>query len=186
VATVIYKRQLVNRVSDMHGNMPRAFELLRIILTKMNEALVAFSGIFSPSPGSGGGSGSGGPADLATRAQVTWTANGPYPVDTAVDGGWMVPTDMKILSVNLYRDTPGTAGSTVLDINRTIVGSTTPVSLYTTQANRPTIAWNDSDYRVQCNLPDAPNVMAGDVVTVDTDQIESGRPMNWRLTLEGA
>ena len=120
------------------------------------------------------------PAGLATRIELVWIANGPFLVDTSVDGGRIADSAMTITGVWLYRTTPGTSGSTVLDLNKN------GTSMYTTQGNRPTIAFDDGDSKVDCTLPDVVTVAAGDVITVDTDSIEGGTPQHWMLVIEGA
>jgi hypothetical protein len=120
-------------------------------------------------------------ADLpGTRVEIEWIANGPFPVDTDVDGGFTAPSAMTIIGVRMYRTTAGSSGSTILDVNKN--GTT----MYTTQANRPTMAFNQSGNKIQATLPDVVSIAAGDVITVDTDQIEGGSPANWRLVIEAA
>jgi hypothetical protein len=119
-------------------------------------------------------------ASLATRERARWAANGPYIIGTTVDGGWIVPTAMTISAVWLHRATPGTSSSSIVDLNKN------GVTMYTTQANRPTIAFNDSDNKVQATLPDITAVAAGDILTMDIDQIEGGIPGDLTLTIEGA
>lgn len=125
------------------------------------------------------GTGSGPASELATRIQVDWVANGPYRVDDSVDGAWVVPTACEVSKLYLWRGTAGTSGSTVIDLNRN--GST----MYVTQANRPTLDY-DAGEVTPCNLPDDVTLVAGDVVTIDCDEKDSGLPMNFRLTLEAA
>jgi len=115
---------------------------------------------------------------LSTRPCVQWRANGPYRVDTSVDGAWIVPTACEVKQVWLHRLTAGTSSSTILDLNRN--GST----MYLTQANRPTIAFDDADLKVSVALPEIVSLALGDIVTVDTDQVEAGAPQSWTLTIE--
>lgn len=139
-------------------------------------AIVDANGL-TASGGSGGGSGgSGENVDF-----YSWAANGPYIVDTEVDGRQPVMRTGTIAAVWMTRQTPGTGGSTILDLNRAPLGTPTGSSLYTTQANRPTIAYNDADYRVVATLPDVTSVVIGDELWPDTDQIEDGTPEGWRL-----
>lgn len=149
---------------------------LRDSLEEVVERLFDSVSIATAAAGSGGGS--GGSSSSAGASQVfTWEANGPYTVDTAVDGARVSLAAGTVDAVWLYRTTPGTAGSTILDVNKN--GST----IYTTTANRPTITFNDADLRVICSLPDTISVGFGDILTVDTDQLESGNPENWMLEL---
>ena len=167
-----------DKISD-RADGPYPLRLIRLCLRELWSILQAPTSIFGGAPGAPG-SGSGSGSTLATRIQQRWVANGPYRVDTAVDAAWVVPTAIEVSGVWLYRGNAGTSGSTTLDLNRN--GST----MYTTQANRPSIAYNDSDLIVNCPLPDIISLAVGDKVTVDTDQIEAGRPSDWTLTLEGA
>lgn len=120
------------------------------------------------------------PASLATRIQHRWTANGPYRVGTNVDTGFIPATAFSITAVWIVRLTPGSASSTIVDFNKN--GTT----MYTTQANRPTIAFNDADNKVQATLPDIVSVAAGDILTFDIDQIETGTPADFAIIIEGA
>jgi len=102
-------------------------------------------------------------------------ANGPYIVDTEVDGAWILDSTRTITAIWLHRGQAGSAGSTILDIHKN--GTT----LYTTQGNRPTIAFNDGDGKVDCTLPDVTSLAAGDVITIDIDEVEAGDPANCSL-----
>lgn len=117
---------------------------------------------------------------LATRIQHRWVANGPFKVDTSVDGGWTPPTAGRILYIWLHRTTAGASGSTIVDIH--LNGTT----IYTTQANRPTIAFNDGDNKVLATAPDVTTFAAGDILTLDIDQAEGGTPRHLSLTIEVA
>lgn len=114
------------------------------------------------------------------KLQHRWAANGPYRVGTDVDGAYISDTGFTITGVWIYRTVAGTASSTILDLNKN--GTT----MYSTQGNRPTIAFNDGDKKVDCTLPDITSVAAGDVLTIDIDQIESGKPRDIILVIEGA
>jgi len=67
-----------------------------------------------------------------------------------------------IESVMLLVDDQGTAGQTTVDVNKN------GVTIFTTQANRPTVVWNDGDnYDVQ--VPDVRAIALYDEFTVDYD-----------------
>jgi hypothetical protein len=125
------------------------------------------------SPGSGSGPGS----LLATRELNHWTGNGPYRVDSNVDGAWVATTAMNISGLNFWRRVSGTAGSTVLDLK--LNGS----SMYTATP-RPTVI--PGQQIGTAPVPDVTHIAVGDAITVDVLSVESGRPSDWRLTLEGA
>ena len=168
----VHRKYNPDRVSDkVEGPFP-----LRLVRLCLRELYRIAEDITAPSGSGGGGGGSG----LATRELFRFCANGPYRVKTGVDGAWILPTAITISAVWLHRITAGSASSTILDLNRN--GTT----LYTTQANRPTIAFGDADSKVLCSLPDAVALAAGDVVTMDIDQVETGKPMHCSLIIEGA
>jgi len=131
---------------------------------------------------SGGGLGAwASAASLATRVQYDWRANGPYQVGVGVDGKIRVPSAFTITSVRLYRTTAGSSGTTIVDLNKN--GTT----MFTTQANRPQItAASGNDQSSSGTLPDVTSVAAGDVLSIDIDQIEGGNPMDFVLMIEGA
>ena len=153
---------------DMTGPQIRKalFEIIERLMATLNVSEI------TSGSGSGSGSGSSGSGWLIN----SFHANGPYQVDTNVDGGFVSSVTETIGAVILYREVAGTSGSTILDLNKN------GTSMYTTTANRPTIAFNDSDLIVIAALPDIVSIAPfTDVITVDTDQIEGGEPENWSL-----
>jgi len=118
----------------------------------------------------------GGSASFQNR----WTANGWFRVDTDVDGAFISDTDFDITGVWIWRGTAGSSSSTIVDINKN--GTT----MYTTQGNRPTIAFDDGDNKVDCTLPDVTSISAGDVITIDIDQVEAGNPKDLIIMIEGS
>jgi len=116
----------------------------------------------------------------STLFQHRWIANGPYQAGTLVDGGYISDSSFSITGVWIYRGTAGTASSTILDIHKN------GVTMYTTQANRPTIAWDDGDSKVDCTLPDVVTISAGDIITMDIDQKETGTPKDLILIIQGS
>jgi hypothetical protein len=120
-----------------------------------------------------------GPVIGAVRQKHTWCANGPYRVDTDVDGLIIIPSAMTITEVWIARTTAGSSSDTIVDLHKN--GTT----MYTTQANRPTINFADGDRKVQATLPDVLAVAAGDILTMDIDQIEGGTPQHLTLIVQG-
>jgi hypothetical protein len=112
--------------------------------------------------------------------QHRWTANGPFIAGTAVDGAFISDTAFSITAVWIYRGTAGNASETIVDIHKN--GTT----MYTTQANRPTIVWNDADKKVDCTLPDVVTIAAGDIITMDIDQAEATTPTDLIVVIQGA
>jgi hypothetical protein len=116
----------------------------------------------------------------AATFQHRWVANGPYIVGTDVDGAYISDAAFSITGVWLYRGTAGNASSTIVDIHKNAT------TMYTTQGNRPTIAYNDADKKVDCTLPDVVTIAAGDIITLDIDQKETGTPKDLIVVIQGA
>lgn len=76
---------------------------------------------------------------------------------------FVVPRDSEIESVYMHCRDTGTSSSTIIDVNRN--GTT----IFTTQSNRPTLAYDDSD-KVASAVPDITALSEGDVLSVDIDQ----------------
>lgn len=106
--------------------------------------------------------------------QLEFSAMGYYLIGTDIDGIQVIPWAGAIVGVHLSRAFAGSSGSTIVDVNKN--GTT----VYTTQANRPTIAYNDADKVVAATLPDVTSVAVGDRVTLDIDQTEAGGPGDLR------
>lgn len=108
---------------------------------------------------------------VTTRDYDTFRFNvvGVVSVATAVDGSWFAPFPGKITRVVAYRDsTAGTSGSTIIDVN--LNGT----SIFTTQANRPTIDYDDADGKVVVTNMDVTVFRQDDRISVDVDQIDTG------------
>ncbi len=89
---------------------------------------------------------------------------------TKVDAGRAVPFACSIIKVVGHRvDAGGSGGSTIIDINKN--GAT----VYTTQGNRLTFLQSaGSDLSVLAIDPDVVDLAAGDTITMDVDQTETG------------
>jgi hypothetical protein len=77
-----------------------------------------------------------------------------------------VPFACQIRAVTVAVDATSAGSSQIFDINKN--GTT----LFTTQANRPTVA--AAAVSASVPLPDVTTLAAGDVITVDCDQVGSG------------
>ena len=86
---------------------------------------------------------------------------------TNVPNAFIVTKDVEITACYIYCKTPGTASSTIVDVNKN--GTT----IYTTQGNRPTLAYNDANGWAS-SVPDILTFAAGDVITLDIDAIATG------------
>lgn len=121
--------------------------------------------------------GAGAGADVQ---DVEFTAMGPYRVDTQVDGRHYNRTGrtLTIEDVTMHRETAGVSGSTTIDIN--IDGTT----IYTTQANRPTVAYTEGDDAVdQGGTPDVTSWPNNSYVSFDIDAVEGGGRANLRVVV---
>jgi hypothetical protein len=97
----------------------------------------------------------------------TFVVDGRLAVATNVPNAFVVTKDVEITACYIYCKTPGTADSTVVDVNKN------GVTIYTTQANRPTLAFDDADGWAS-SVPDILTFAAGDVITLDIDAIATG------------
>lgn len=73
-----------------------------------------------------------------------------------------------ISRVYLYGFTLGSSSSTIVDVHKN--GTT----IFTTQGNRPTLAYNDADQVAVSGIPDVVDLAVGDVLTIDIDQVAVG------------
>ncbi len=81
---------------------------------------------------------------------------------------FLVTKDMTVDFWYIHCDDPGTASSTIFDVHKN--GTT----IFTTQANRPTLAWNDANGWAKSGAPDVTTFVEGDIITIDIDQIGTG------------
>jgi predicted GH43/DUF377 family glycosyl hydrolase len=85
-----------------------------------------------------------------------------------IGGKYIADQDQTVEAVYISCDEPGSAGSTVVDVN--INGTT----IFTTQVNRPTLAYNDSDSVVKSGIPENATLVERDRLTIDIDQVATG------------
>jgi len=110
--------------------------------------------------------------------KYTWNILGALVVNTTQDGPRLVTQDQEIISVSVVRGLNGDGGSTIVDVN--LDGTT----IFTTQANRPTILNTDGDlftYKaddIANPLPDIIDMDEGDSLDIDVDQVETGSGAN--------
>jgi hypothetical protein len=111
--------------------------------------------------------GAGG-ADTET---LRFEGNGQFIIDPAVDGAWIAPAACTVSRVSADVGQRGGNGGAVhqniWDLNK---GG---VTMYTTQANRPTIndAGGGGQAQVVAALPDITAIAQNDRITVDTDSV---------------
>ena len=76
----------------------------------------------------------------------------------------------------IYRGTAGNGASTIVDVNKGSTG-VAPTTIYTTQANRPTVAFGEGNYVSKvATAPDVTAFNAYDFFTIDVDAVEGGNP----------
>ena len=110
----------------------------------------------------------------------SFAVDGRLAVATNVPNAFIVTKDVEITECYIYCKTPGTASSTVVDVNKN--GTT----IYTTQGNRPTLAYDDADGWAS-SIPDILTFAAGDVITLDIDAIATGaEDLVVALSVQGA
>lgn len=84
----------------------------------------------------------------------------------AVKKEWIVPFRCRLVDVIIDSETAGSGGtSDIADINKN--GTT----IYTTQANRPTLLSGDTGLWTEAAEPEVTEFAAGDVLSLDIDQI---------------
>lgn len=105
------------------------------------------------------GSGGGNPLFFVDGRLVATTNPG---------GAYICTTDLEIDLVYIHCSQTGSSGSTIIDVN--LNGNT----IFATQANRPELAYNDVDHVAVSGIPDTIVCAAGDVLTIDIDQVAVG------------
>lgn len=112
-----------------------------------------------PGASSGGGGTSGDWLEFIDGALV---------VETDVGGTYIVPRNSTIEAVMIHCKDQGSTGSTIVDVN--LNGTT----IFTTQSGRPELAYDDVDGVATSGSPDVVTLVAGDILTLDIDQIATG------------
>jgi hypothetical protein len=112
------------------------------------------------------------------RETISFVVPGAISAATEQGGAWFAPAAGAIVAAYAYRkSTTESAGGTTIDIN---IGGTT---IFTTQSNRPFIAYDDADGMAKVTTIEAGTLAADNKVTVDVDSIDvSGAPSD--LTVE--
>ena len=98
---------------------------------------------------------------------LVFTKLGSLSTGTNVTLALLAPVGLTVQNVRCYAKTAPTGTNLIVDINKN--GST----IFTTQANRPTISAGQNKGN-SSPAPDITSLVEGDVVTLDIDQIGSG------------
>jgi hypothetical protein len=85
---------------------------------------------------------------------------------TGVKKEWIAPFDGRIVDVIMDSETAGSGGtSDIVDIHKN--GTT----IYTTQANRPTLLVGDTGLFTEASEPEIVTFNAGDILLLEVDQV---------------
>jgi len=113
-----------------------------------------------------GGTGPTGPTGATGYAgDFFWYLPGRLAVQANAGFGFVATKNYTINYVFVHCKDTGTAGNTVVDVNKN--GTT----IFTTQGNRPSLAWNDANGVDKSGIPDVISLVEEDVVTIDIDEI---------------
>ena len=80
---------------------------------------------------------------------------------------FIIPRDCTIDAVRTFLLDQGSANSTILDVHLN------GVTIFTTQANRPTVAFDDADGKASA-VPDVTVLVAGDILSIHVDAVATG------------
>jgi len=96
---------------------------------------------------------------------VKFHVDGRLALLTNVGEAFIAPESMTIMGVYINCASLGTASNTIVDVNKN--GAT----IFTTQANRPTLAWNDTNGVSKSGAVENGDLVEEDIITIDIDQI---------------
>ena len=135
------------------------------------QALLYQSGAWRPGTVSGGDGGGG-----ATKPAIAphWHADGPLAVLTEVDGIWRLTEDFRVDAVSLYLMELGTAGSTVVDVDRSADDGNVWSTIFSDPGDRPELPYNASDH-IAIGIPGGGVVLAaGTLLRSNIVQVATG------------
>ncbi len=116
--------------------------------------------------GATGATGATGPQGPTGGFYQVYTVNGTLSVGSGAQRFYM-PSSATVTRVRASASQAPVGASIIVDVN--LNGTT----IFTTQANRPTIAAGDN---TDTSIPDVTSVVAGDYLTIDIDQVGSTTP----------
>lgn len=91
---------------------------------------------------------------------------------------WIVPFPARIIDVICDSETAGSGGtSDIIDVN--INGTT----IYTTQANRPTLLVGNTGMFTEAGEPEIRTIDAGDILSFDVDQIATTGSARFKIAI---
>jgi hypothetical protein len=123
--------------------------------------------------GYGGSSGVGTWTDLSSTGTVASVPAASVQIQGALAtgtsaGAYIAPTTGTITACYIYCKTKGSANNTIVDVHKN--GTT----IFTNQANRPSLAWNDGDGVAKSGVPDVVALVENDLLTFFIDAIATG------------
>ncbi len=114
-------------------------------------------------------------ADLASALAGVGSGANPFEVEGVLAvtadaaAAWLITGTMTISAWYIYCSNTGSGGGpTIIDIHKN------GVTIWTNQANRPTLAYNDTNKWAISGLPDFTTFVEGDVLSVHIDQVATG------------
>lgn len=113
------------------------------------DVLTFSNDVWKPLPPTGGNGGSGSGKQVLTPR---WHIDGPLAVLDEVDGVWRLSRPFRIDTVVAYVETIGDSDATTVDIQSSVNGGDTWVSIFSVPSNRPSIAGGGSS-RVASGSP---------------------------------
>lgn len=113
------------------------------------------------------------------RDTFRWAGIGKVIVLTDLDGAWVAPRAGNIRRITLHRRLAGSSGTTTVDVNKN------QVTVFTTQANRPAIAFGAGNNQISAHTDMNITAFAqNDQLQVDVDTAEGGNPQDVSITME--
>ena len=115
---------------------------------------------FSAAAGGGDGGGGGNPFFYIDGTLASGTDLGAY----------VVTADSTITNIYLWGDILG-SGTTIVDVHKRTSSDVPGTTIFTTQANRPSLISTDPDHVIKSTAPNVTSVNEGDVLSIDIDQV---------------
>ena len=107
-------------------------------------------------------------ASLMGGNNLFWFIDGALATGIDIGISYVAGDILTIEAVYIHCKDQGTASSTIVDVNKN--GTT----IFTTQANRPELAFNDADGIAKSGTPDVTGLVELDVLAIDIDQVATG------------
>jgi len=104
-------------------------------------------------------------SNLGIKYEYTAHIEGSLATVSGVGNNIIIPRNCTLEKAIMYVEDTGDSSSTIIDVN--INGTT----VYTNQANRPEVDYDDADHIDEGGTPDVTSLTANDIITIDLDQI---------------